>query len=71
MNLPLRDGSEYEVPAEFVAELEPLYSAVDVPQTLKEMRGWLLGHPQRRKTRRGIRGFIVNWLKREQEKHGG
>ena len=66
MDLPLRDGSSYEVPEEFLAELEPLYPAVDVPQTVREMKGWLLGNPEKRKTKKGIKRFIVTWLKREQ-----
>lgn len=70
MNLPLRDGSHYEVQKDFIAELEFLYPAVDVPQTLNEMKGWLLGHPERRKTRRGVKRFIVLWLQKEQDKYG-
>lgn len=71
IKLPLRDGSEFDVKQSLVAELIPLYPAVDVPQTLNEMKGWLLGNPSRRKTRDGSRRFITNWLKTEQEKHGG
>jgi hypothetical protein len=71
ITLPLRDGSEFEVRQSLVAELEPLYPAVDVPQTLREMKGWLIGKPERRKTRKGSRAFITTWLKGEQEKHGG
>ena len=68
--LPLRDGSEYEVSKSLVAELEPLYPNVDVPATLKEMRGWLLLNKDRRKSRRGMGRFISQWLQSEQEKHG-
>lgn len=71
ISLPLRDGSEFDVRQHFVAELEPLYPAVDVPQTLREMRGWLLTHSERLKTRRGTPAFIGKWLQGEQEKHGG
>jgi uncharacterized protein YdaU (DUF1376 family) len=68
--LPLRDGSEFPVRQSLVAELEPLYPAVDLPATLKEMKGWLLLNADRRKTRAGIRRFIGNWLQSEQAKHG-
>lgn len=71
VTLPLREGGEFPVRQSLVKELEPLYPAVDVSQTLNEMRGWLLGNPNRRKTRHGIRRFLTNWLHGEQEKHGG
>lgn len=70
LTLPLRDGSEFDVRQSLVAELEPLYPAVDVPQTIREMKGWLISKPERRKTRRGVRAFITGWLKEEQAKHG-
>lgn len=69
--LPLKSGGEYEVRASLVAQLEPLYPRVDVPATLKEMRGWLLLNESRRKTRSGVKSFIGRWLQTEQEKHGG
>jgi hypothetical protein len=69
-NLPLRDGSQFPVRQSLVAELEPLYPAVDLTATLKEMKGWLLLNTDRRKTRAGIRRFIGNWLQSEQAKHG-
>lgn len=68
--LPLRDGSEFPVKQSLVKELEPIYPAVDIPATLKEMRGWLLLNADRRKTRAGVRRFIGNWLQSEQAKHG-
>lgn len=68
--LPLRDGSEFPVRQSLVAELEPLYPAVDVPQTIREMKGWCIGNPHKRKTREGVKRFITNWLKDEQAKHG-
>lgn len=70
IQLPLREGGEFVVRESLVTELEPLYPAVDIRQTLNEMRGWLLGNVSRRKTRGGVRRFITNWLQGEQEKHG-
>lgn len=66
--LPLVKGGEFEVHQSLVAELEPLYPKVDVPATLNEMKGWLIGNPTRRKTRQGITRFITNWLHAEQQK---
>lgn len=71
ITLPLREGGDFEVRHSLVAEVEPLCPAVDVPATLKEMKLWLVGNPDRRKTRKGIKRFITTWLNNEQAKHGG
>lgn len=68
--LPLNDGIEYPVSQEQCHEWAGLYPAVDVIQQLRQMRAWLIANPRRRKTARGINGFIVNWLSREQDKPG-
>ena len=67
IGLPLNDGSEHEVTEEDLAEYAQLYPAVDVMQQLRNMRGWLLANPQKRKTRRGIKAFITTWLAKEQD----
>ena len=69
-SLPLVDGSTFEVREKFVKELEPIYPDVDVIATIREMKGWLIGNKERRKKATGVRRFIVNWLKNEQDKHG-
>jgi hypothetical protein len=68
--IPMIGGEEFEVKESFVKEMSAIYLNVDVPLTLKEIRGWCLGNPTRLKTPRGIRKFIVSWLQREQDKHG-
>ena len=68
--LPLNDGTDYPVSQEQCHEWAGLYPAVDVIQQLRQMRAWLIANPRRRKTTRGINGFIVNWLSREQDKPG-
>lgn len=67
IGLPLNDGSEHPVTEEDVEEYHRLYPAVDVMQQLRNMRGWLLANPARKKTRRGIRAFISTWLQKEQD----
>lgn len=67
-NLPVLGGSGFEVRQSLVAELEPLCPNVDVPVTLREMKLWLVGNPEKRKTVRGMRKFITGWLSREQQK---
>lgn len=68
IGLPLNDGSEHPVTPEDVAEYSRLYPAVDVMQQLRNMRGWILANPSRRKTKRGIKAFISTWLAKEQDR---
>jgi hypothetical protein len=66
ISFPLNDNSEYSIPEHLVDEWARLYPAVDVPQALRSMRGWLLANPRRRKTRTGIKAFAVQWLAKDQ-----
>lgn len=68
ITLPLNDGSEFPVFPDMVSEFSALYPAVNVMQELRNMRGWILGKPERRKTKRGIRAFITTWLSKEQDR---
>lgn len=63
--LPLNTG-DHEVFDIDVQEWIPLYPAVDIRQELRTMKGWLLGSPQRRKTKTGIGRFINAWFARAQ-----
>ena len=65
--LPLNDGSDFFVFEEQVQEWSKLYPAVNVPQELNAMIGWLNANPSRRKTKNGIKRFINGWLAREQD----
>lgn len=69
-SLPLVDGTTFDVTENFIKELDPLYPDVDPLATIREMKGWLIGNPPRRKKRTGIKRFITTWLKNEQDKHG-
>lgn len=68
ITLTLNDGSEWPVTTEMVTEWSSLYPAVDVMQQLRNMRGWLLSNPNKRKTGRGIKAFINTWLTKEQDR---
>lgn len=68
--LPLNDGTDYPISEEQCQEWAGLYPAVDVIQQLRNMRGWLIGNPTKKKTRRGIVRFITGWLAREQDRGG-
>lgn len=67
LTLPLNDKSEYQISAGAVQEWAELYPAVDVMQQLRNMRGWLMANPERRKTKKGIMRFVTAWLSREQD----
>lgn len=75
VNLPLNDGQFFPVTEAQVAEWRQLYPAVDVEQELRNMAGWLIANPKKRKTKRGILKFITGWLSRNQDnprgKHDG
>ena len=66
--IPLDGGGEFAVTQDWFDELERLYPAVDAIQTFREIRGWSLANPTRRKTVRGIRRFIYSWFAREQRR---
>lgn len=66
--IPLNDGSEFGVSKDLAAELEKLYPAVNVEQTLNEIRGWNLANPAKRKTARGVLSHINTWMAREQNR---
>lgn len=66
--LPLNDNTEHEITQEEITELSSLYPAVDVMQQLRNMKGWLMSNPSRRKTKKGIKAFITTWLSKEQDK---
>ncbi len=68
--LPLNDGSDFQITQAFIDEWQPLYPAVDVLQQLRSMKGWLISHPTKRKTRGGIKRFINKWLSDSQDKGG-
>ena len=68
ISMPLNDGTEYPVLDNDMKEWEKLYPAVDVMQELRNMRGWLMSNPTRRKTKAGIKRFITGWLAKEQNK---
>ena len=68
IQLILNDKTLYDVTQSDFKEYEELYPNVDVMQELRKMKGWLNANPTKRKTKRGIKRFINNWLSREQDK---
>lgn len=66
IELPLITGEKYPVTQSQVDRWKQIYPRVDVEQALRSMYGWLEGSPKKRKTKRGITRFIVNWLDGDQ-----
>ena len=64
----LNDKSFYPISQSDIDEWQELYPAVNVIQELRKMKDWSNSNPQKRKTRKGIRRFISNWLCKEQDK---
>ena len=69
--LPLVGDKEFAVYQEDVDSWKVTYPNVDILQELREMREWSNANPQKRKTEKGIRNFIINWLSKEQDKGSG
>lgn len=65
----LNDKSYHSVTEEEVKKYQKLYQNVDVKQELRNMAGWCEANNTRRKTKRGIKAFITNWLIRHQDKN--
>ena len=60
MQIPLNNGQEYDIPEDFLTELNSLYFGVETE--LHKMRLWCLANPDRRKTSRGAKRFVFNWI---------
>lgn len=70
ISFPLEDGTEYAVGESEFEELRSRYPTINVLSELAILKGWCLDNPGKRKTRRGAKAFISNWMnrvKRERE----
>lgn len=68
ITLTLNDKSEFGIFQSDITQFSELYPNVDILTQLRNMKGWLMGNPTKRKTARGIKKFIHNWLAKEQDK---
>lgn len=68
LSIPLIGDKEYEVHQSLVDEFDRNYPAVDVMQTLREIRAWNLSNPNERKTESGVLRHINRWMAKEQNK---
>ena len=70
LTLSLNDGTEYPITQEYIDQMQELYPGVDVLQAFRSMKAWCINNPKKRKTARGIKAFIGNWLAKEQDRGG-
>ena len=68
ISLPLNDGTLYPITQVDIDKWSELYPAVNVISELRKMVGWLDANKDRRKTRKGVLRFVVNWLSGQQDK---
>lgn len=66
----LKNGEDYEVQHIDVIQWQKTYKEIDVHLELDKMDSWLDAHPERRKTKKGIKRFINSWLNRANDKGG-
>jgi hypothetical protein len=65
-SIPTLEGVDFEIHESLAHEFERLYPRVDIPQTLREIRGYNLANPNKRKPLADVLGHVVQWLKTEQ-----
>ena len=61
----LKDGSLYNVEDNHITTLKDTYPNVDVIGELKKMAAWCESNPEKRKTGKGVKRFINNWIASE------
>lgn len=66
--IPLLGKKVANVYSSFCDILSEAYPAVDVPQTLREIKVWNETRPKKRKTSNGIKSHIQQWCQREQNR---
>lgn len=70
ITLLLNTGDEYPITQSDINTWTELYPAVNIMQELRNMKGWCISNPKKRKTAGGIKRFINAWLAKEQNKGG-
>ncbi|MFH1985983.1 MAG: hypothetical protein ABIL58_29455 [Pseudomonadota bacterium] len=66
--LPTNNCKPFPVAVAYLSQLCELYPAVDVKNEIRAMAGWLDANPKNRKTAGGMKRFITNWLKKQQDR---
>ena len=67
ITLPCITNKQHNIYQDDIDNWQEIYIGIDVTYELRKMREWLIANPTRKKTLRGIRKFIINWLGRAQD----
>lgn len=68
IKIPLSNGDEYPIYRDDIDNFRSLYPSVDIEQTIRNMRGWIDCHSERKLTLKSIRKFVNSWLANEVSK---
>ncbi len=58
----------WDLPSALVAEWSRIFPGVDVMAQCVKARGWAEANPTKRKTARGMAGFLFRWMDEEQNR---
>lgn len=67
ISLPCQDGTDCIFGPDFIATLQTAYPQVDIVAQAKKAKAWLHANPSKKKTRRGMKKFLNNWLANAQK----
>jgi hypothetical protein len=71
LKMPLVDGTLFDILQGDIDQWADAFPAVDVMGQLKRMNAWIDANPAKRKTRSGVKNFVVKWLTKEQNEGSG
>lgn len=66
----LNDGSAWRPTAKDFERFKKLYPGIDVDQEFRNMSGWSLSNPTKRKTKSGVMRYVNAWLSKAQNQGG-
>ena len=69
--IPLKDGSYYNLNKQDVDTYKSLYPNIDIEQEIRNIIGWNIANPSKRKTKVGIKKHINTWLSSSNQNKGG
>lgn len=64
----LTGGTDWSLPKSKLDEFAKTFPDLDLEREMRVAAQWLRDNPRRRKTARGMNGFLSSWLTRSQEK---
>ncbi|MBS5795024.1 MAG: replication initiator protein A [Clostridiales bacterium] len=69
--IPLKDSSYYNLNKQDVDTYKSLYPNINIEQEIKNIIGWNIANPSKRKTKKGIKKHINTWLSSSNQNKGG